>query len=161
MPDVTVAALPAASRHVLRVRGTDGLGTMGGFDLSGPINSARGTEERFAARLGPDEWLIVAPAGEAVDMGGLWGRFYSLVDVTDRSVAFAVAGSEARHVLASGIALDLERGFPEGSATRTLFGKAEVVLVLAPGASAYRVECWRSYGDYVEAFLREVAQEFA
>ncbi|OYX86346.1 MAG: hypothetical protein B7Y84_14180, partial [Azorhizobium sp. 32-67-21] len=56
-----VRALPPADRFVLRMRAFSG--DAGGFDLTGPLNSARGTSARFAARLGPDEWLLVCPEG--------------------------------------------------------------------------------------------------
>lgn len=161
-----VTVLGPASRVALRIAGaeTEPAGTVAGFDLSGPINSVRGTADRFAARLGPDEWLLVGPHGD--DIAGtvaaaLGDRFHAAVDVSDRNVAMTVEGPSAREVLNGGIALDLDdRAFPAGTATRTLLGKAEVVLVRAAGAEAFRIECWRSFGPYVEGFLREVAREF-
>ena len=35
---------------------------LAGFALDIPLNRAAKTGERLAARLGPDEWLLVAPA---------------------------------------------------------------------------------------------------
>ena len=46
-------------------------------------------------------------------------------------------------------------------ATRTLLGKAEIILWRLHDAPAYRVECGRSFAPYVYAFLREAAREFA
>jgi sarcosine oxidase subunit gamma len=178
MPDVSavvlsaaptrVRPLPPAARLVLRVRGAEDVppGFAAGFDLSGRINTVTGEARRFAARLGPDEWLLVAadePAdGIAAALGGaLAGRSYAAVDVSDRNAALAVEGPDARAVLNGGIPLDLDdAAFPEGAATRTLCGKAEVVLLRIPGASGFRVECWRSFAHYVGDLLADVAREF-
>lgn len=158
-----VAPLPPADRFVLRLKGF--AGTAGGFDLSGAINTARGTPERFAARLGPDEWLLVMPEGDgpaarAALESDLSGRFFSLVEVGHRNVGIAVTGPHGADVLNAGIALDLsDPAFPEGAATRTLLGKADVVVVRLGGG--FRVECWRSFAPYVFGFLTEAAREFA
>lgn len=158
-----VRVLPPADRFVLRLKGFSG--TAGGFDLSGPLNSARGTSERFAARLGPDEWLLVCPEGTGEAAGAalaadLAGWFHALVAVGHRNVGIAVSGPHAADILNAGIALDLsDVAFPEGAATRTLLGKADVALVRL-GAD-FRVECWRSFAPYVHAFLQDAAREFA
>lgn len=164
-----VARCPTATRLVLRLAGaqTDPADSAAGFDLSGAINTVRGDAARFAARLGPDEWLLVGPPGEADALAAALaaacaGRFNAVVDVSDRNAAVMVYGPHAREVLNGGVPLDLDEGaFPPGTATRTVLGKAEVVLVRVPGSAGFRVECWRSFASYVEAFLAEVAQEFA
>lgn len=161
-PSGLVRALPPADRFVLRLKGFSG--DVAAFDLSGPLNSVRGTPSRFAARLGPDEWLLVCPEGEGASAesalsAALAGQVFSLVAVGHRNAAIAVSGLHAADVLNGGIALDLsDAAFPVSTATRTLLGKAEVVLLRF--ADGYRVECWRSFAPYVHAFLQEVAQEF-
>lgn len=164
-----VVPLPPGTRIVLRIRGAeeDPPRQAGGLDLSGAINTVACDAERFAARLGPDEWLLVAPDGKADELiaalsTDLAGRVHSAVDVSHRNVALAVEGPDARAVLNGGIPLDLDEAvFPVGTATRTHCGKAEVVLMRVPGAAGFRVECWRSFAPYVAALLGEVAQEFA
>lgn len=164
-----VHPLPPALRYVLRIYGgeTAELGHMGGFDLSGCINSVRAAGERLACRLGPDEWLLIEPEADteavlhAMELA-LAGHAFSLVEVSQRNVALEVSGPDAQKVLNAGIPLDLtDTAFPAGSATRTVLGKAEVVLVRPTTALAYRVECWRSYGPYVRAFLDDAARECA
>ena len=160
-----VSVLPPADRFVLRLRGPT-IGPVGGVDLSGPINSARGTAGRFAARLGPDEWLLIFPEGEGAEARaaleqGLVGHVFSVVPVGHRNAAIAVRGRHARTVLNAGIALDLsDEAFPGGMATRTLLGKAEVVLVRVQVGENFRVECCRSFAPYVYAFLSDAAREF-
>lgn len=164
----SVVPLPPAARIALRVKHAEAHPPAGaaGFDLSGPINSVRGDAARFAARLGPDEWLLVEEGGDAdaitAGLSDLYGRFYAATDVSHRNAALAVCGPDARAVLNGGVPLDLDdAAFPEGTATRTHLGKAEIVLLRIPGAAAFRVEVWRSFAPYVDDFLREVAQEYA
>ena len=165
---VAVAPLPPSARFVLRLDPAiaGSLGSAGGFDLRGAINTCRVTGALTAARLGPDEWLLLGPDADSIPLlravsADLAAHHHSLVDAGHRNVAVAVSGAQARTVLSAGCPLDLDDGaFPPGTATRTLLGKAEVVL-LRPGAERlYRVECWRSFATYVHGFLTEVAQEF-
>jgi sarcosine oxidase, subunit gamma len=160
-----VAVLPPADRFALRMQGAREEMIVG-FDLGGPINSARGAEDRFAARLGPDEWLLVEREGEgertleALEKE-LAGRHHSLVAVGHRNAAIAVSGPHASTVLSAGVPLDLsDRGFPEGMATRTLLAKAEVILIRPADGDGFRVECWRSFAPYVFAFLMNSSREF-
>ncbi|RWC09619.1 MAG: sarcosine oxidase subunit gamma, partial [Mesorhizobium sp.] len=50
--------------------------------------------------------------------------------------------------------------FPAGAASRTILGKVEIVL-LRTASDAFRVECWRSFSDYVFTFLSEAARDAA
>jgi sarcosine oxidase, subunit gamma len=135
--------------------------SVGGFFVDILVNRSSKAGERLTARLGPDEWLLVAPAGDSPDFGALEGRHHSLVDVSHRYAAFAVEGAAAPLVLAAGCPLDLHAdAFAAGSATRTLLGKAEIVLWRLGEPLSYRLECARSFAPYVECFLNEAAREY-
>lgn len=161
-----VTILGPAARFSLRVAGalSNPPASCGDFDLSGPLNTCRTHGDRIAARLGPDEWLLIGPESESATVAtgeDLADRVISLVDISHRNVAFTVSGPNAPAVLNAGIALDLsDAAFPAGSATRTLLGKAEVVLLRPGTAPVYQVECWRSFAPYVHGLLTEVVQEF-
>jgi sarcosine oxidase subunit gamma len=159
-----VRRLPAASRLSLRIKDSR-VGTpcpVARLSLDQPINRVSATDGRFAARLGPDEWLIIAAPSEADDLRSsiteaLADRFHALVDVSRASVAFAVEGRAAEDILNAGCPLDLDaRHFPAGSVTRTVLGKCEIILFRLSDL-VFRVECGRSFGDYVHAFLLEAA----
>jgi sarcosine oxidase subunit gamma len=136
-----------------------------GFTLDMAVNQRAGTGEKAAMRLGPDEWLLSGTEREAaqiaVDVGAaLAGLHHGLVDVGHHYVALSVSGPRAADAINSGCPLDLSpAAFPAGSATRTLLGKAEVVLAKTDDVPAFEVACGRSFAAYVHDFLLEAARE--
>jgi sarcosine oxidase, subunit gamma len=140
--------------------------TAGGMQLDMPINTCRLAGERMSARLGPDEWLLIGPEADNLSLGrevagGLAGSLFSLVDIGHRNVAIQIDGPHAAEIINGGCALDLDDAvFSAGSATRTLLGKAEIVLIRPGVERVYRVECWRSFAPYVFGLLKDVAREF-
>ena len=150
-----VEKLPHFARWSLRLPSPIALGALA---LDMPINKATQTNARLAARLGPDEWLLVAGEGDAPDFSALEGRHHSLVDVSHRYAAFAIEGESAPLLLAAGCPLDLHPDFfTAGTATRTLVGKAEIVLWRLGEPLSYRLECARSFAPYVQRFLEDHA----
>jgi sarcosine oxidase subunit alpha len=120
--------------------------------------------DRAALWLGPDEWLIVAPetasdlAAQAAKAAG--GHPVSIVDVSHRSKTLEITGPRAAWCLNAFCALDLDaRAFPVGMCTRTLLGKAEIVLWrIAP--EVFHLDVGRSFVPYVWACLEESRLEF-
>ena len=166
---VVIRPMAAQARFSLRLNEDDAaaVGSAGGFRLDMPINTRVGSAEQSATRLGPNEWLLIGPDGDADLIAGqieaaLDGRFFVLVDIGHRNVGIEVSGPRAADVLNSGCPLDLaQAAFPTGMATRTLLGKAEIVLMRLDDTPAYQVECWRSFSTYVHDYLQEAAREFA
>lgn len=164
---VSIRLLPPETRFSLRlpIAAAPAAGEVAGFMLSIAINRCAQKDMRWSARLGPNEWLIGGPEneGEAIANAvetALAGAVHALTDVSHRHVAFEIAGPEAASVLNSGCPLDLsDQAFPAGSATRSLLGKAEVVLMRPGSAPSFRLECWRSFAEYVHAFLVEAARD--
>ena len=164
---------PPAARFNLRMgaAAASAAGHLAGFDLAQPINTLRttrteGGDTRHSARLGPDEWLLLADGNDADTLSDVLARepgdhAQTLVDISHRNIALEVIGDAAADVLNSGCPLDLGAGaFPEGRATRTLFAKSEIVLLRLASPDhrpLFRVECWRSFGRYVHAHLCDAA----
>ena len=95
---------------------------------------ASSAQRRAALWLGPDEQLLLGPAGDARILAAelsaaLAGIAHSLVDISQRQIALQVCGPRASEILGTGCPLDLDPAeFPPGMCTRTLFGKADIVL---------------------------------
>jgi len=124
---------------------------------------ANAADGRAAIWLGPDEYLLLAPVGEAGPIAvqlttALANVPHSLVDVSQRQVAWQVSGPDASTILNSGCPLDLDPAeFPPGMCTRTILGKAQIAL-WRKAAEEYHLEIWRSYSDYVRDFLLDAAR---
>lgn len=166
---IAVTPLAACARWSFRLPplAAQRLVQIAGLHIEMAINRCVFDADRLAARLGPDEWLLCAPLGAAREFerelaAALGTEAHALVDVSHRYAALSVGGPRATDLLAAGCPLDLHpQAFAAGTATRTLLGKAEIVLWRLRDAPDYRVECARSYAAYVHAFLREAGREFA
>lgn len=132
------------------------------LDISLPQTPKTSTTSalRAALWLGPDEWLVI-DQGESNLMEACASvtAAHSATDVSHRNVAITVSGEGAEATLNAGCPQNLSLdAFPVGACSRTLFGKAEVVL-LRVTEDTFRVECWRSFADYVFGLLEEGAQD--
>lgn len=133
-----IEAASARSVVNLRCRADEGLvvdirKTLG-VDLPLTPNRWKGDERVAALWLGPDEWLIVAPDGDAagVEQAVRQARpndpWLSLVDVSHSYTCLLLSGP-ARDVLASGTAVNLRvDAFEPGGCVQTVLGKAPVLL---------------------------------
>jgi sarcosine oxidase subunit gamma len=160
----TVRLTPAveASRVALRapVESLAALSSALGLTLPGSPKTSGRADKRFALWLGPDEWLVIDENG--ADLTGPLagsGAVHSATDVSHRNVGIIVSGPGAETTLSAGCPQDLSIGvFPIGACSRTLFGKAEIVLFRTDD-DTFRVECWRSFADYVFGLLAEAAED--
>jgi sarcosine oxidase, subunit gamma len=163
MPDWLQTLAPAA-RFILQggPAARAAAGAAFGVSLSEDPCRANKSENRAALWLGPDEHLLLGPAGDLPILAAgleaaLTGIAHSLVDVSQRQIVLQLRGPRAGAILSSGCPLDLDPGeFPQGMCTRTLFGKADIVL-WRTGADEFRLEVWRSFSDYVRGCLQEAA----
>ncbi len=136
-----------------------------GVDLAQPINRAVCKGGRRALRLGPDEWLVLAPEEDAEAIAAALDRTvsagdFSLVDIGHRQTAIQLEGKDAAFMLNAACPLDLDlAAFPVGMASRTLFAKAEIILWRF-AATQFHIEVWRSYAPYVWDLLREIGREY-
>jgi sarcosine oxidase subunit gamma len=164
---VRVATLPPSTRFSVRGgdAAADAIGRAFGVGLPREACRAATGGGRAALWLGPDEWLLIAPDGEASSLMAAMGEALgaepaSLVEISDRQVALEIAGEKAAEAINAFNALDLDiDAFPVGMCTRTLFGKAEIVL-WRTAPETFRVEVWRSFAPYVQGCLGEAIREY-
>ena len=110
--------------------------------------------------IGPDEWLLLADDGFGLadKLSEVKSNLFSAVDVSHRNTGIEVAGPMAETTLSSGCPQNLQLNvFPIAAVSRTLFGKAEVVLFRVD-EQRFHLECWRSFSDYVWKFLVDAAK---
>lgn len=161
---VTLAVLPPAQRISLcaPVASVAALSKALGVNLPRKPKTSAANAGRTALWLGPDEWLVIDEVGKdpLADCAEIT-VLHSAVGISHRNVAISVIGPAAAATINSGCPQDLSLDvFPVGAASRTILGKAEIVL-LRIAADAFRVECWRSFSDYVFTFLSEAAGDAA
>ena len=163
---VTLSEVGPASRFVVRAEHETAALIGEAFGVELPVQPMRSAShgDRTALWLGPDEWLLIAepndPAAVTASVGAALGsRPHSWVDVSHRNAGFLLSGPHAADVLNAGCPLPLDlASFPVGKCTRTLFGKAEVVL-WRTGETAFRIEVWRSFAAYVAGLVADAARE--
>ncbi len=148
---VTIALAPPLTRYSLRARQAQALETV----LKTKLPKRIGETEAGIACLGPNEWLLRAPAGTTLPMGA--GLPLAITEISERSVCLIVEGRRATEVLAAGCPLDLER-FAVGRATRTVFETMEIIL-LRTGEDRFEVEVWRSFAPWLSRALETAARQ--
>jgi sarcosine oxidase subunit gamma len=141
-------------------------GALFGVTLPQEACRAESLGTRAALWLGPDEWLLVADTEEADGLEAAFSAAFqdrpaSLVDVSHRNLFLPVSGPLAARILNCGCPLDLdERAFSVGTCTRTILGKAEIILWRRT-TDVFWVGAWRSFAAYVEKFLAEARRGLA
>ena len=161
-PTARLRVLPPAAQFIFR--GPPDAATLAGTACGVALRLAacRAAEGggRAALWLGPDEFLVLAPAEEenaieAAIAGSLGAIPHSLVSVSHRNTALEVSGTHAACLLNAGCPLDLDdAACPIGMCTRTVLAKAPIVL-WRTAADVFYVSSWRSFAPYVWEFLVE------
>lgn len=160
----TVRLTPAAPASRISLRApadsVGGLSQALGLQLPTRPKTSVSANGRHALWLGPDEWLVIDENGaELVGLAGSSGVLHSAADVSHRNTAIIVSGPGAEATLAAGCPQDVSlSAFPVGACSRTLLGKAEVVI-LRLDDETFRVEVWRSFSDFAFGLLAEGAED--
>ena len=116
--------------------------------------------------LGPDEWLIVTPAGQqsalkAALLKALDGVFSSVVDNSSGLTMIEITGEHAADLLATDCPLDLHPGvFKPGQCAQTRLAKAGMTLAPKDDGSGFDVIIRRSFADYLLIWLLEARKAF-
>ncbi|MEM7069537.1 MAG: sarcosine oxidase subunit gamma [Pseudomonadota bacterium] len=159
---VTLTPTENCERISLRAedKAVSALGKAAGVALPKKAGTTAVKGDLVAMWIGPDEWFITAPDGTGLEgkLNKVKTGLYSAVSVNHRNTAIDVSGTNAVAALNSGCPRDLSlKAFPVGTCSRTVMGKAEIIL-WRTGENAFRVECWRSFSDYVWKHLVDAAR---
>ena len=144
---ITLRGSEAVARKVAEVSGS-------GFAEA--INSASRAGDVRMSRLGPDEWLLIGLSPADLE-GALKGMHHALVDISERLLAIELEGPAAREVLAGACPMDLFTVEP-GFASRTVMGKAEIVLECL-GHDHFLLHTNRSFLEYLWLLVLEIGRE--
>ena len=137
-----------------------------GFHLPYEPNTVATEGDLAALWLGPDEWLVVGPAGRETELEGslrvaLTAAGGSVVDVSANRTTIELRGDDARAILESGCTLDLDpRAFGPGACAQTLVARVPVILwqTVAQPEPTCRLLVRPSFAAYVAAWLGDAAE---
>ena len=160
----TITELSPSTRISLRLADREAAGAALGSDLPAKIGTRVAAGVRSALCLGPDEWLIEAPAADRAGLEAALADLatrqpISAVEVSDREITLALEGPAVLDLLATGCPLDLAK-LPVGSGTRTLFDSVQIVLT-REARDRFHLTVWRSFAPHVRALLETAARELA
>ena len=116
--------------------------------------------------LGPDEWLIVTPAGKQGQLrqellAALDGVFSSVVDNSSGLTMIHITGDNAAALLATDCPFDLHpREFKPGQCAQTRLAKAGMTISPLADGAGFEVIIRRSFADYLLIWLQDAARAF-
>ncbi|HEV2335672.1 MAG TPA: sarcosine oxidase subunit gamma family protein [Stellaceae bacterium] len=164
-PEVALAELRFAEQIGVRVR-QPVAAYLAGVPLPLEPNRVASMRRVRTLWLGPDEWLVTAPAGAAPDLMGrlsraLAGRHATVSDLSASRAIIEITGGRARALLEKGCGIDLHpRAFGPGACAQTLVAKLPVILDQTSAAPAYRLFVGRSAARWLAQWLIDAAEEF-
>ncbi len=134
-------------------------------DVSPPLvaNTVNREGETAILWLGPDEWLVTAPA-EAGDLAdrlraALAEMHHAVADVTESRVILRLSGLAARDLLAQCCSLDFHASvFQSGMCAGGHLALAHVTIHQVADDPAYEIYVHRGFADYLWRWL-ETASE--
>jgi sarcosine oxidase subunit gamma len=165
---IRLAELPPRTQVNLRLPGKGPAADAVGLDLGVPLPMQPGTTGRAGELsvlwLGPDEWLVLGPAGADIERrlrSRVGAGPASVVDVSASRTTIEVSGPRAVDLLAHGCALDLHpTRFPTGRCAQTLVAQAQVILVAADREPSYHLLVRSSFARYLAQWLEDAAVEY-
>jgi sarcosine oxidase, subunit gamma len=130
-------------------------------------NRWTGNGNRSALWLGPDEWLLVAPDGEASAVeralreASAEEPWLSVADVSHNFTRLRVLGPSGRELIMKGCALDLHpSSFGAGACVQTLLARTHVILRAVQDGTALELWIRNSFAFYATRWLLDAAAEF-
>jgi len=164
LPFPTVADLRCRAEADLIAR----LGPALGFDAAPSLGESRGNGEATLARLGPDEWWLIAGEnrGDLIEAAraALDGGAAAVTEIGEGLCAIEASGPRVWDLLAKGCPLDLDaERLAVGRCAQSLLSKADLFLLRRPaldGTPCLLLIVRRSFADYAWRWLASAAQEY-
>lgn len=128
-------------------------------------NTVACDRDRVAYWLGPDEWLLVTPAGGDTVIAdslreALRDAFSAVTEVGSGQTVIVLQGRHARELLSKECPLDLlSPSFGPGACAQTRLAKASVLLRPLEG-DGMELIVRRSFAEYVWAWLSDAGAEY-
>ena len=116
--------------------------------------------------LGPDEWLIVTPPDQQLELKNkleqaLQNIFSSVTDISSGQTMLNISGPNARSLIEKGCTIDLHpRQFKKGDCAQTHLSKATVLLSVIDAPTEFEIIIRRSFADYLGLWLLDSSSEF-
>ena len=162
-----------AHRTIVNIRGTASdpafpaaVQTATGLALPSAANTVSNGSVWQIIWLGPNEWWITGPDGEADSLvealrANFAGQHAIACDVSESRAIIRISGPKARDVLMRGVSLDLHpRAFRVGQCAQTGLSRANVLLHLTDDRPAFEIYVLKSFSDYLWRWLETVARDF-
>lgn len=155
---VALAASPIRHRLVFQAeeKALNPRARAAGFSRIPAMLRAETAKDVALLRTGPDEWSLLSEAGFAPEMREIAGS--GAIEISHGHVGITWSGPRTVLALSAGCPLDLHvSAFPVGMATRTLYGKCEVLL-WRQDEERFHMEVARSYLAAILAFFGETSR---
>ncbi|MBN9066343.1 MAG: sarcosine oxidase subunit gamma family protein [Rhizobiales bacterium] len=160
-----ITVMPTQGRLSLRARGdVTPFAAALGLALPDCIGRRAAADGIEAIQLGPDEWTVLASAGDVAQLTDTCAalaaaRPHSLVDISGREVTLLIEGPKAAELLTLGCPRDIAT-IPHGEGRRTLFEGTTVVL-WRDAADRFRIDVWNSFTGHIAQLLETGCKELA
>ena len=161
--DFSIREIPFATQ--INVRVAENHRAALGFKAPVKANTWTGDPANSTLWLGPDELLLIAPAGKNDALctslrQALAGTHHSVVDVSASRTIFEISGNDARTVLAKGCPLDLHASvFGPGQCAQSLLAKSQVIFQCIEARPVIRLLVRNSFAAYVAEWPLDAAAE--
>ncbi len=116
--------------------------------------------------LGPDEWLVTTPTGQASKVqdelkAELKDVFSSVVDNSSGLTMLKITGDNATNLLNRDCPFDLHpRVFKPGQCAQTRLAKAGMTITPVNDSSGFEIIIRRSFADYIGLWMQDACVEF-
>jgi sarcosine oxidase subunit gamma len=137
-----------------------------GIDLPEQPNTVAIAGDLRALWLGPNEWLLVGPAGREAGLApalaqALAGRHAGVTDVSEARTAILIGGTRARALLAKACPLDFHpRVFGPGRCAQSGLAGANVLIEQLDDRPTFEVSVLDSFADHLWRWIERASADW-